>query len=77
MIRLQRYPLSCATGVCCWLLVLDRCEHLIDTIAPLAERIFREAPEVHILAMSREQLQVEGEQVHRIHALAFPLMMHR
>src|SRR4030081_3804860 len=54
------------------LLVLDSCEHLIDTIAPLAERIFREAPEVHILATSREPFQVEGEQVHRIHALAFP-----
>src|SRR5260221_445045 len=54
------------------LLVLDSCEHLIDTIAPLAERIFREASEVHILATSREPLQVEGEQVHRIHALAFP-----
>src|ERR1700738_3045217 len=54
------------------LLVLDSCEHLIETIAPLAERIFREAPEVHILATSRESLQVEGEQVHRIHPLAFP-----
>ncbi|HEX9471951.1 MAG TPA: winged helix-turn-helix domain-containing protein, partial [Bradyrhizobium sp.] len=54
------------------LLVLDSCEHLIETIAPLAECIFREAPEVHILATSREPLQVEGEQVHRIHALAFP-----
>src|ERR1700716_2075358 len=54
------------------LLVLDSCEHLIETIAPLAERIFREAPEVHILATSREPLQVEGEQVHRIHPLAFP-----
>src|SRR6266403_4182870 len=55
------------------LLVLDSCEHLIETIAPLAERIFREAPDVHILATSREPLQVEGEQVHRIHPLAFPL----
>jgi predicted ATPase len=54
------------------LLVLDSCEHLIETIAPLAERIFREAPDVHILATSREPLQVEGEQVHRLHALAFP-----
>jgi predicted ATPase/DNA-binding winged helix-turn-helix (wHTH) protein len=54
------------------LLVLDSCEHLIETIAPLAERIFREAPEVHILATSREPLQVEGERVHRIHPLAFP-----
>src|SRR6267154_1438614 len=54
------------------LLVLDSCEHLIETIAPLAERIFREAPEVHILATSREPLQVEGEQVHRLDPLAFP-----
>src|SRR6266481_1153113 len=54
------------------LLVLDSCEHLIETIAPVAERIFREAPEVHILATSREPLQVEGEQVHRLDPLAFP-----
>src|SRR5260370_42453719 len=54
------------------LLVLDSCEHLIESIAPLAERIFREAPEVQILAPSREPLQVEGEQVHRIRPLAFP-----
>jgi predicted ATPase/DNA-binding winged helix-turn-helix (wHTH) protein len=54
------------------LLVLDSCEHLIETIAPLAERIYREAPEVHILATSREPLQVEGEQVHRLRPLAFP-----
>jgi predicted ATPase/DNA-binding winged helix-turn-helix (wHTH) protein len=54
------------------LLVLDSCEHLIEMIAPLAERIFREAPEVHILTTSREPLQVEREQVHRLDALAFP-----
>jgi len=54
------------------LLVLDSCEHLIEAIAPLAERIFLEAPEVHILATSREPLQVEGEQVHRLHPLAVP-----
>src|SRR6266850_1688650 len=54
------------------LLVLDSCEHLIETIAPLAERIFREAPEVHILTTSREPLQVEGEQVPRLDPLAFP-----
>jgi NB-ARC domain len=59
------------------LLVLDSCEHLIETIAPLAERIFREAPEVHILATSREPLQVEGERVHRLDPLAFPPMMNR
>src|SRR5712664_278037 len=54
------------------LLVLDSCEHLIETIAPLAERIFQAAAEVHILATSREPLQVEGEQVHQLNPLAFP-----
>src|SRR5258708_2507713 len=54
------------------LLVFDSCEHLIETIAPLAERIFQAAPEVHILATSREPLQVEGEQVHRLDPLTFP-----
>src|SRR5712671_555124 len=53
------------------LLVFDSCEHLIEVIAPLAERIFREAPGVHILVTSREPLQVEGEQVHRLDPLAF------
>jgi predicted ATPase/DNA-binding winged helix-turn-helix (wHTH) protein len=54
------------------LLVLDSCEHLIDAIAPLAERIFREAADVHILVTSREPLRVEGEHVHRLEALACP-----
>jgi predicted ATPase/DNA-binding winged helix-turn-helix (wHTH) protein len=54
------------------LLVFDSCEHLIETIAPLAERIFHAAPEVHILATSREPLQVDSEQIHRLHPLVFP-----
>jgi predicted ATPase/DNA-binding winged helix-turn-helix (wHTH) protein len=43
------------------LLVLDNCEHVIAASAALAEQIFREAPEVHILATSREALRVDGE----------------
>jgi predicted ATPase/DNA-binding winged helix-turn-helix (wHTH) protein len=43
------------------LLVLDNCEHVIDAAAQLAERIFHEAPSVHILATSREALRAEGE----------------
>jgi predicted ATPase/DNA-binding winged helix-turn-helix (wHTH) protein len=54
------------------LLVLDGCEHVIETIAPLAERIFREAPRVHILPTSREPLRVEGECVYRILPLETP-----
>lgn len=54
------------------LLVLDSCEHLIGAVAALADRIFKEAPGVHILATSRESLRVEGEQVHLLQPLACP-----
>jgi len=43
------------------LLVLDNCEHVIAASAALTEQLFREAPEVHILATSREALRVDGE----------------
>lgn len=36
------------------LLVIDNCEHLLDAIAPLCESILRAAPQVHVLATSRE-----------------------
>jgi predicted ATPase/DNA-binding winged helix-turn-helix (wHTH) protein len=54
------------------LLVLDTCEHLIETVAMLAESIFNEVPEAYILATSRESLRVEGEYVHRLPPLDYP-----
>jgi predicted ATPase/DNA-binding winged helix-turn-helix (wHTH) protein len=54
------------------LLILDSCEHVIETAAVLAERIFEGAPQVHILATSRESLRVEGEHVYRLSPLASP-----
>jgi predicted ATPase len=54
------------------LLVFDSCEHLIEAIAALAENIFREAPEVHILVTSREALRAEGEHVHHLPPLECP-----
>jgi len=54
------------------LLVLDNCEHLIEPAATLAAGVFLGAPDVHILATSREALRVEGEQVHRLEPLAVP-----
>lgn len=54
------------------LLVLDTCEHLIAGVAALAAAIFENAPQVHILATSRETLQVDGEQVYRLDPLAYP-----
>jgi predicted ATPase/DNA-binding winged helix-turn-helix (wHTH) protein len=54
------------------LLVLDNCEHVIDEAASLAETIFHQAPEVHILTTSREALRVEGEHAHRLRPLDAP-----
>jgi predicted ATPase/DNA-binding winged helix-turn-helix (wHTH) protein len=54
------------------LLILDTCEHLIDAVAVLAATIFAAAPQVHILATSRETLQVEGEHVYRLGPLECP-----
>jgi predicted ATPase/DNA-binding winged helix-turn-helix (wHTH) protein len=51
------------------LLVLDNCEHVIAASAVLAEQIRQQAPEVHILATSREDLRVEGEHIYRLAAL--------
>ena len=54
------------------LLVLDCCEHVIDSVARLAERIVEQTQSVHILATSREPLRIAGEQIHRVEPLAFP-----
>jgi predicted ATPase/DNA-binding winged helix-turn-helix (wHTH) protein len=54
------------------LLVLDNCEHVIDSAATLAELIFNTAPGAHILATSREALRVEGEHVYWLPPLAGP-----
>jgi predicted ATPase/DNA-binding winged helix-turn-helix (wHTH) protein len=54
------------------LLVLDNCEHVIEAAAAAAEQIFSRAPNVHILATSREPLRVVGEHVHRLSPLEFP-----
>jgi predicted ATPase/DNA-binding winged helix-turn-helix (wHTH) protein len=54
------------------LLILDTCEHLVEAVAAFASSIFTSAPNIHILATSREALQAEGEHVYRLDALAYP-----
>ncbi len=55
------------------LVVLDNCEHVVETVVAFAERLFREAPLAHIIATSREALRVEGENVHLLQPLASPI----
>src|SRR5450631_1273958 len=54
------------------LLILDTSEHLVEAVAPLAASIIGAAPQVHILATSREALRVDGEHIYRLDALACP-----
>lgn len=54
------------------LLILDTCEHLVEAAAAFASSVFAAAPNVHILATSREALQTDGENVYRLDTLACP-----
>jgi len=45
------------------LLVLDNCEHLVEPVALMVDRILREVQNVSIVATSREPLSVAGEHV--------------
>lgn len=54
------------------LLVLDNCEHLLDAAAELAVRVLRAAPDVRVLATSRQALRVAGEHVYLVPPLPAP-----
>jgi predicted ATPase/DNA-binding winged helix-turn-helix (wHTH) protein len=54
------------------LLILDSCEHVLEPVAYLAERLFSEAPRVHIVATTREALRVEGENIFQLSSLDTP-----
>jgi predicted ATPase/DNA-binding winged helix-turn-helix (wHTH) protein len=54
------------------LLVIDNCEHLLDPVAALVDRVLRRAPDLVVLTTSREPLDAEGEWVHRISPLETP-----
>jgi predicted ATPase/class 3 adenylate cyclase len=54
------------------LLIFDNCEHLVKASADLANAILRAAPQVRILASSREALRVPGEQAYPVLPLPVP-----
>ncbi|MBI1188640.1 MAG: AAA family ATPase [Alphaproteobacteria bacterium] len=54
------------------LIVLDNCELVLEEVAEFAEAVLRAAPDVHILATSREPLRADGEWVHRLGPLDAP-----
>jgi predicted ATPase len=54
------------------LLVVDNCEHLLAATAGLADTLLRSAPQLTILATSREPLRLPGEVVFRVASLDIP-----
>jgi predicted ATPase/DNA-binding XRE family transcriptional regulator len=54
------------------LLILDNCEHLIQSCAQLADHLLRAAPRLKILATSREALGITGETIYRVPSLPLP-----
>jgi predicted ATPase len=55
-----------------FLLVLDNCEHVLGAAAALAETLLRSAPDLTVVATSREPLRVPGEVVFRVASLGIP-----
>ncbi|HKE36791.1 MAG TPA: AAA family ATPase, partial [Candidatus Baltobacteraceae bacterium] len=54
------------------LIVLDNCEHVVHVAANVAKRLLDAAPDVRIVATSREPLAIPGETPYRLPALEVP-----
>lgn len=54
------------------LLLVDNCEHLLDSAAQVVTEVIRTAPQVRVLATSRQPLAVAGEHVVPVPPLELP-----
>ncbi len=54
------------------LIILDNCEHVISFAAEFANLVLRYCESLHIIATSREPLEVEGEVTFRVPSLGMP-----
>ena len=74
--ELQRKPLMRALtdfiGAKPLLLIVDNCEHLLETCAMLAAHLLSSCPSVRILATSRERLNIRFEHLFDVPPLALP-----
>jgi predicted ATPase len=65
-------PVARAIGRRKILLVLDNCEHVVESAAQLTETVLSLCPNVTVLATSREALRIAGEYVYRVPPLEVP-----
>jgi predicted ATPase/DNA-binding winged helix-turn-helix (wHTH) protein len=54
------------------LLVIDNCEHVIDTVARVVETVMRQCSGASVLATSREPMRIDGEHVYFVPPLDLP-----
>src|SRR5204863_4907629 len=54
------------------LLVLDNCEHLVETCSQWAETLLQSCAQLRVLATSRETLRTAGETPYRVPPLSLP-----
>jgi predicted ATPase/class 3 adenylate cyclase/DNA-binding CsgD family transcriptional regulator len=54
------------------LVLLDNCEHLLDSVAALTHTLLQRCPNLTIVATSREPIGVPGETAWRVPSLALP-----
>ncbi|MEV0615510.1 LuxR C-terminal-related transcriptional regulator [Nonomuraea sp. NPDC050404] len=54
------------------LIVLDNCEHLVESCAELVSELIAECPELRFLLTSREPLRIQGELIWRVPPLELP-----
>ena len=64
--------ISATLGTGKTLLALDNCEHVVDGVAPLVERLLTECPQLTVLATSRARLMVPFEWVFPVPPLSLP-----
>jgi predicted ATPase/DNA-binding winged helix-turn-helix (wHTH) protein len=55
------------------LMILDCCERVIEAVCELAPALLRSAPQLQLVATSREALRAEGEIVHWLEPLQLPV----
>ncbi len=58
------------------LIVLDNCEHLLGACEQLVGTLLSACPKLHVLATSREPLNISGETAWRVPSLALPDLEH-
>lgn len=56
------------------MLMLDNCEHLLDSCAVLADALLKQCPRLRILATSRQALGLTGEVVWKVPSLSTPAL---